>query len=271
MRKISLLALFLASLIALSSCRSFDPSKISFFSFKKCSSSYDSSYEGHYKVGVPYKINGRWYYPQEDPFYDKIGIASWYGQDFHCKKTANGQIFNKEEFTAAHKTLPLPSVAIVTNLSNGRATKVIINDRGPFAHDRIIDLSERTATALGMRRKGVSTVRVKFLQNETNRLLTKLALGNHIKHANLSYKRKLLPDDRRYSIILGAFKYKENALKAVRSISDVGHARIVELRKNGDQYYRVRLSSNTYTLQQARKLLARIVKLGHNKAIIIKS
>ena len=93
-----------------------------------------------YKIGDPYQINGTWYYPAEDWSYDETGIASWYGEDFHGKYTANGEIFNLNAVTAAHRTLPMPSVVQVTNLENVRSIQVRVNDRGPFARGRILDL-----------------------------------------------------------------------------------------------------------------------------------
>ena len=95
------------------------------------------------KVGKPYQIAGVWYYPAVNHDYDESGIASWYGSKFHGRPTANGEIFNMNHVTAAHPTLPLPSMVRVTNLENGRTLTVRINDRGPFAHGRILDLSRR--------------------------------------------------------------------------------------------------------------------------------
>lgn len=117
---------------------------------------------GSYKLGAPYKVAGRWYVPREEPGYDAIGVASWYGSDFHGRRTANGEIYDMDALTAAHPTLPLPSYAYVTNLENGRTVLVRINDRGPYAHDRIIDLSRRTARALGTESRGLARVRVRY-------------------------------------------------------------------------------------------------------------
>jgi len=122
---------------------------------------------GHYKVGQPYQIKGNWYYPREDYSYDETGIASWYGDDFHSQATSNGEIFNKNELTAAHKTLPLPTLARVTNLENGRSVVVRINDRGPFSGARIIDVSQRTAQLLGFEEQGTAKVRVQVLADES--------------------------------------------------------------------------------------------------------
>ncbi|MDD3029704.1 MAG: septal ring lytic transglycosylase RlpA family protein [Alphaproteobacteria bacterium] len=126
-----------------------------------------ASSSGYYKVGTPYKVKDIWYYPNEDYSYDETGIASWYGDAFHNKKTANGEIFNKNELTAAHKTLPLPCLARVTNLENGRSIVVRVNDRGPFSGKRIIDLSQRSAELLGFENKGLAKVRVQVLADES--------------------------------------------------------------------------------------------------------
>ncbi len=120
-----------------------------------------------YKVGNPYEVSGSWYYPREDYSYDETGIASWYGQEFHGERTANGEIFNKDELTAAHRTLPMPSLARVTNLDNGRSIVVRINDRGPFANGRIIDVSQRAAELLGFEQSGTAKVRVQVLADES--------------------------------------------------------------------------------------------------------
>lgn len=118
---------------------------------------------GRYKVGNPYKVNGRWFRPKEDPSYDRVGIASWYGELFHGRYTANGEVFDMDALTAAHPTMPLPSYAEVTNLGNGRRIVVRVNDRGPYAHNRIIDLSKRSAHALGIYTAGTGKVRVRYL------------------------------------------------------------------------------------------------------------
>jgi rare lipoprotein A len=100
---------------------------------------------GVYKVGNPYQIDGTWYYPHEQPDYDETGIASWYGPTFYGHHTANGEIYDGTEFTAAHRTLPMPVNVRVTNLDNGKSIIVRVNDRGPYAKGRIIDLSEAAA------------------------------------------------------------------------------------------------------------------------------
>jgi len=116
-----------------------------------------------YKTGQPYQVAGIWYVPHEQPNYDETGIASWYGDAFQMKATANGEIFDMNQLSAAHTTLPLPSIVEVTNLENGRKLRVRVNDRGPFVDNRIIDLSRAAATELGYDRKGLARVRVKYI------------------------------------------------------------------------------------------------------------
>ena len=119
---------------------------------------------GHYKVGEPYQINGEWYYPEVDKDYDQTGIASWYGDYFHGRLTANGEYYDMNSLSAAHKTLPLPSYLRVTNLENGKSIIVRLNDRGPYVGDRIIDLSKRAAIELGMLKQGTANVRVQYIE-----------------------------------------------------------------------------------------------------------
>ena len=124
----------------------------------------------HYKVGNPYQIAGIWYYPERDLRYDKTGIASWYGDQFAGKLTANGEIFDPELVSAAHKTLPMPSVVRVTNLDNGKSLVVRINDRGPYVSGRIIDMSRAGARLLGFKDEGIARVRVQVLTEQSLRL-----------------------------------------------------------------------------------------------------
>jgi rare lipoprotein A len=116
-----------------------------------------------YKLGNPYRIAGRWFHPREEPGYDEVGLASWYGDDFHGQQTANGEIYDMNALTAAHPTLPMPSYARVTNVENGRSVVVRINDRGPFSRGRVIDLSKQTARVLDFKRNGTARVRVQYV------------------------------------------------------------------------------------------------------------
>lgn len=118
---------------------------------------------GVYMLGKPYEVGGIWYTPREEPGYNRVGRASWYGELFHGRRTANGEIYDMDRLSAASPTLPLPVYAQVTNLANGRTIVVRVNDRGPYANDRILDLSRHSAEVLGFRASGTALVRVKYL------------------------------------------------------------------------------------------------------------
>src|SRR3954469_5297201 len=118
---------------------------------------------GTYRVGKPYTVAGRVYVPEEDPDYREEGMASWYGDDFHGRLTANGEVFDMSSLTAAHPTLPMPSYARVTNLRNGKSLIVRVNDRGPYHGDRLIDVSNKAAELLEFKENGVARVRVEYV------------------------------------------------------------------------------------------------------------
>ena len=122
---------------------------------------------GTYKIGAPYKIDGVTYTPQEEFNHVETGVASWYGPGFHGKSTANGEAYDQSARTAAHRTLQMPSIVRVTNLDNGMSTVVRINDRGPFARSRVIDLSRTAAQELDIVRNGTAHVRIEQLQAES--------------------------------------------------------------------------------------------------------
>ncbi|MEM8687525.1 MAG: septal ring lytic transglycosylase RlpA family protein [Pseudomonadota bacterium] len=118
---------------------------------------------GRRHIGKPYTINGKRYYPKDVASYERVGVASWYGPKFHRRMTSNGEWFDMHDLTAAHTTLPLPSYVKVTNLANGKEAVLRVNDRGPFAHNRLIDLSKRSSEILGFKGKGTQKVKVEYL------------------------------------------------------------------------------------------------------------
>jgi rare lipoprotein A len=118
---------------------------------------------GSYKVGQPYTIAGKTYYPSDYKRYSGVGLASWYGDAFHGRRTANGEIYDSKSISAAHPTMPLPSYARVTNLRNNYSIIVRVNDRGPFAHDRVMDVSHRVADLLDFRSRGTARVKVDYI------------------------------------------------------------------------------------------------------------
>lgn len=125
---------------------------------------------GYFKVGKSYRIMGQRYTPRESYDHSEVGIASWYGPNFHGKMTANGETFDKFEMTAAHRTLQMPSIVRVTNLENGRSVVLRVNDRGPFAKDRVIDVSERAAELLAFKKQGTARVRVEVMGDESRQV-----------------------------------------------------------------------------------------------------
>jgi rare lipoprotein A len=251
----------------------------------------------HYKVGEPYQINGDWFYPREDYSYDETGVASWYGQDFHGGHTANGEIFNKDELTAAHKTLPLPTLARVTNLDNGRSIVVRINDRGPFSGARLIDMSQRGAQLLGFEQQGTAKVRVQVLADESKAIAdamrhyggaTPVQLASaeappqpaalqpvEIQtlaavqttpevHQQLLETRPVaevvhLPvtGANRLYVQAGAFTVLENATRLQQSLSRLGRVTVSDVRINGTLFHRVRVGP-IENVADADQLLARV-------------
>ncbi len=222
------------------------------------------------KVGTPYKVAGKWYTPKEDPTYEEVGLASWYGKDFHGKKTANGEYFNMNALTAAHKTLPLPTFVKVTNVSNGRSIILRVNDRGPFVGDRIIDISRRGAQLLGFQKQGVTKVRVQAVDEDGN-------LPRKTRRADRGTRPTEKSNDRAQSgtlgaqshyIQVGAFGSKRNAESQVAKLERVGHrARVEKSSKNGQILWRVRLGPFLKRLI-AEDRLDRIVSDGFYEARI---
>ncbi len=171
----------IAAMILLGGCAE---TQLAFHTAKKIGTSTEQVPQPRYKIGDPYPIKGVYYYPAVDYRYVETGIASWYGRKFHGRSTANGEIYDMNQLTAAHRTLPLPSIVRVINLENGRALRVRVNDRGPFARGRIIDLSRRAAHLLGFRYKGTARVRVEILADESRDVASRMA-GPGIRNAGL--------------------------------------------------------------------------------------
>lgn len=174
----------------------------------------NTQYKGHFKVGAKYSINGKIYAPSQDSNYKEVGIASWYGtkNSFHGKKTANGDQYNKHMLSAAHTKLPLPCLVKITNLKNDKSLIVMVNDRGPFTKNRLIDVSEKAAEILKFKKEGTAKVKVEYLHQETQTFLKNIALNPkesskskgklanstcsvncHIKLVNLKYQLAVAP------------------------------------------------------------------------------
>ncbi|NVJ99082.1 MAG: septal ring lytic transglycosylase RlpA family protein [Alphaproteobacteria bacterium] len=207
------------------------------------------------KVGNPYKVAGVWYYPEEQPQYDEVGYASWYGKDFHGKKTANGEIYNMNSLTAAHKTLPLPTFVKVTNLENGRTIILRVNDRGPFVKGRIIDISRRGAQLLGFDKQGVTKVRVQ-------------AVDDNGRVPNPPPTQTAKSQKGEHFIQVGAYSQRENAEIQVRKLLGNGHkANVERMASNGRTLWRVRLGPFLERLM-AEEMLDRVVADGFYEARI---
>jgi len=212
---------------------------------------------GIHKTGNPYNIGGRWYTPM--PFengYDETGVASWYGRDFDGKPTANGETYDMHALSAAHKTLPLPTLVRVTNLENGRSVIVRVNDRGPFVKERLIDLSYAAAKALGYARNGTAHVRVQSLQlpppskQETLAMGKKLMAADRFNHPPNSV-HVASPDaltapataaSGKIFIQLGAFSSKDNAVRLEQQLkSSFTAIHTVAVQLGNRTLYRVRI------------------------------
>lgn len=253
---------------------------------------------GIYKIGTPYEIEGEWYYPQEDPKYDNVGIASWYGPKFHGRRTANGEIFDMNLPTAAHPTLPMPVRAKVTNLENGYSVIVRINDRGPFAKDREIDMSRRAAEMLGFKNQGTAKVRVQYLgraplYDSAGRLIRKQEPDRFIVAKPVTPKEQLkvaaapiqpvdvrgtdgkrLPkpkvdvESKRYAVQVGVFSSRENAEMLKQKLETIAPVKIVPVELGGATLFRVKMGGANIRAD-ARVTLDKLVQAGHKDAVII--
>ena len=253
---------------------------------------------GIYKIGTPYQIMGSWYYPRENPNYDEVGIASWYGPKFHGRRTANGEIFDMNLLTAAHPTLPMPVRARVTNLENGKSIIVRINDRGPFAKDREIDLSRKAAEVLGFRDKGTTRVRVQYLgrapmydsagrlirgQEPDSFIVEKPRTPDENKRvaaAPVEQVEKQTLDGRtiadapppiaskRYAVQVGVFSSRFNAERLKRQLDLITRAEVSEAEINGETYYRVKVGGANVR-EDARQTRDMLVSAGHQDAVIV--
>jgi len=227
-------------------------------------SAISESNNGAYKVGKPYEVFGIMYYPQEDYEYNEVGVSSWYGKDFHAKKTANGEKYDMNSLTAAHKTLPLPSIVRVTNLENGRSLILRVNDRGPFVNNRIIDVSKRASKLLGFQQQGTTKVRVEILEAESKKLKERLTGVSTMKANSFSSPKRVAVNrssiipaavaktntssitpvaSGRFYLQIGSFAEEDNAINLKNSLSSIGNVSIIPVDISGTTYYRVRMGS----------------------------
>jgi len=231
--------------------------------------------QAHYKVGNPYRVSGKWYYPKENPNYNEVGIASWYGSEFHDRLTANGELFDKNEVSAAHKTLPMPSIVRVKNLENGKSLLIRVNDRGPFVSDRIIDLSEEAAKRLGVYEKGTAKVRVSFDRVETAKLFSggkPPASGVELAKYETGHSRKTDYKPKKQSsglfIQVGSYTVHTNAKNAAKSLKGLAAIQVEKVDFPDRTFHRVKLGP-FYDTNKADSVLNQVTKLGFKNAIII--
>ena len=244
------------------------------------------------KIGNPYKIAGKWYTPAANPNYNQVGVASWYGPEFHNKKTANGETYNMNALTAAHTTLPMPSYDRVTNLENNRSVLLKINDRGPFVDDRLIDVSRRGAQLLGFEKRGTTRVRVEavegpnaqvnVIRSEVPPPIQKQEVGR-VDISSLEVIEPLqilvdqsqvisstiLPKDSGNTYIqVGAYSNIGSASRVMTAVSHFGDIGMESIQLNGRKIYRVRIGP-LKSLDFASSTLAKILKLGHSMANVV--
>ncbi|GAB6053603.1 hypothetical protein JCM17960_24230 [Magnetospira thiophila] len=264
-----------------------------------------TEYGGTYKVGNPYQIAGIWYYPAVDYSYVETGVASWYGPNFHGKNTANGEEFDQWSLTAAHRTLPMPSFVRVTNLENGRSIVVRVNDRGPFAHNRIIDMSRRSAQLLGFENQGTARVRVEIDAEKSRQVASRAQAGIGVAEADRQQIQSpikvegrprgmvnrqsltpptILPVSATQTVtesqqplnpgLVGvyvqaaAFSVYENANRARESLSSIGPVEVHQILVNGRDWYRVRIGPFASAPEGA-QALARTVTAGFSDARLV--
>jgi rare lipoprotein A len=195
------------------------------------STSPTSGWTGEQKIGRPYTINGRTYVPARDDDYDATGISSWYGPNFHGRPTANGEIFDQNALTAAHPTLPIPAMIEVTNLENGRSTVLRLNDRGPFARDRILDVSRAAAVELGFLQQGTARVRVRYLGPPEG-----IEPAGNVADSRIYTVQQ---GDGRFRVQAGAFSQRANAEAMRRRLAGEDATTVEEAQVNGRNIYRV--------------------------------
>lgn len=262
--------------------------------------------EGNFKIGNPYKVEGQWYRPQEDYELVETGVASWYGPGFHGRRTANGEKFDMNELTAAHRTLQLPSLVRVTNLENGRSVVVRVNDRGPFKRGRVMDVSKKAAQLLGFIGTGTAKVRLEVMTRESMEIAMAAKRGEDTRGREISYNTEgqmataapavytpaaaqpttlpghssaegvFYPDPvvtqepvvpTTIFVQAGAFSVMDNAQALAQKLQTYGHAKVYPTMVHGRQMYRVRIAARN--VDEADIILARVASSGNGDAIIV--
>ena len=246
-------------------------------SVKKVKSTKPNGVAPWQKIGSPYQVNGTWYIPAFEGEYDETGMASWYGEDFNGKATANGEIFDMNEVSIAHPTLPMPSMVEIINLENGRSIIARVNDRGPFVDGRLIDVSKRAAELLGFKAKGKAKVRVKYIgyanpsKEKQNTIFALDKLNpkldkNPIKMANSDIApANIAPNN---MVQIGAFVNREYAEKFIKNRDDFKNLKIVETNTNIGKFYRVyNLNAEKITPAQKTHSQDKLKPIDHNSIL----
>ncbi|MBI1338760.1 septal ring lytic transglycosylase RlpA family protein [bacterium] len=249
-------------------------------------------------AGPPYEVEGKWFVPTHEPNYDEVGIASWYGPNFHGKASASGETFDTDAMTAAHPTLPIPSLVRVTNLQTNQSVVVRLNDRGPFVDDRIIDLSRRAAEALDVVEKGTAKVRVQFLGPapiEENALpdgrfmaaappSARKPAQSPLQQVSASSLPTLQPTptpDRRPSlrsdasirgfyVQAGSFVDLSNALELRETLSAIGPVFVTEADVNGAHHFRVMIGPWA-SRDEATMVQGQVIEQGGRAFVVARS
>ncbi|MCD6584588.1 MAG: septal ring lytic transglycosylase RlpA family protein [Desulfobacteraceae bacterium] len=214
-----------------------------------------------------YEVYGKIYHPIDNANgFRQQGVASWYGEQFHEKKTANGETYNMHAMTAAHKTLPFGTMVEVKNVENNKITIVRINDRGPFCQGRIIDLSHHAAKKIDMIKNGTATVEIIALGNDDEVLAES---GENTPNATPSINPDNLYFTGDFTIQVGSFGDPDNAEKLKKSIEKTAkNVHVVAFDKNGLTFYRVRVGRFT-SLKQAQRVEQRLVQNGFENVYIV--
>ena len=210
----------------------------------------------------PYEINGKWYYPLASSHgFKQIGYASWYGADFHGKRTANGEIYNMYKLSAAHKTLPLGTYLKVHNLSNDKKIVIRVNDRGPFIKGRVIDLSYAAAKKLDILLSGIAKVKIESIVPNRSQSHSTLGYNNNKMNSGI--------EKTGFVVQVSAFKMMKNAYKLANNLKK--HFKSVDLilsHKNDGDFYKVWVT-NIFILENAHKVTRQLKKMGFNDAFIL--
>jgi rare lipoprotein A len=206
----------------------------------------------------PYQVRGVWYTPREQPNYNEVGMASWYGGQHQGRQTASGEVFDMRTLTGAHKTLPLPSIVEVKNLENGRTVRLRVNDRGPFSEGRIIDVSRAAAEELGFIGQGQAKVRVRYVGPAG-------PSGRDVGYRTASAPEpaRSAPSSRSgpWRVQAGSFSERDNAERLVEQLAGAGDARIEKVERDGERFYRVVLGSFAEE-RDAQALLERVAAIA---------